>query len=61
MEEIDEDTEEITKRGFTLQESATLQGWPDLQFAEGIYAESKGVMVGNMVCPPIAKVMCESL
>jgi len=61
IEETDEETEEITKRGFTLSEAATLQGWPDLQFAEGLYSKSKRVMVGNMVCPPIAKVMCESL
>jgi DNA (cytosine-5)-methyltransferase 1 len=61
VEELDEETEEITKRGFTVREAATLQGWPDLQFAEGISAKSKRVMVGNMVCPPIAKIMCESL
>ena len=61
VEEVDAATEVVTKRGFTLSEAATLQGWPDLQFAEGLYAKSKRIMVGNMVCPPIAKVMCESL
>lgn len=61
VEKVDAVTEVVTKRGFTLSEAATLQGWPDLQFAEGLYSKSKRIMVGNMVCPPIAKVMCESL
>jgi site-specific DNA-cytosine methylase len=48
-------------RSLTVQESATLQGYPDLTIPDKMKKKDQWVIVGNMVCPPIAKAIIQGL
>lgn len=50
-------------RSLNIGELATLQGWSDMRFMPGIGMTfaTKKEMVANMVCPPIAKAICEGI
>lgn len=41
-------------RSFTVEESATLQGYSGLLIPEGMKKKAQWTIVGNMVCPPVA-------
>ena len=48
-------------RSLTVEESAILQGYPDLQIPKGMKKKDQWVIVGNMVCPPIATAIIRGL
>ena len=52
---------EDKKRSMTVEEASIIQGWHNLKFIEGIKMKDKRLMVGNMVCPPIARALCEGV
>lgn len=45
----------------SVKEASIIQGWGDLSFYDGLLMLEKRVMVGNMICPPIAKAICEGI
>lgn len=49
-------------RYLTVQETAVLQGWPDMRFKPGLrLSRELRPMVANMVTPPVAKALCEGI
>ena len=48
-------------RCLTVDETTVIQGWDGLMFMEHLTTMEKRVMVGNMVCPPIAIAMKNGL
>lgn len=40
-------------RSLTLEESATLQGWPSMKFPSGFTRKELMIVVGNMIPPPL--------
>lgn len=41
-------------RALSVEETAIIQGWSNMKFLDHLTLDEKRVMVGNMVCPPIA-------
>ena len=56
-------TEKAVKiRSLTLEETATLQGFPkDYQWDADILKKSKWVIIGNAVCPPVAEAVIRGI
>ena len=59
-----------TVRSFSLNEMAIIQGWPDMKLPlredgtiEGEYISKRAAwrIIGNMVCPPVAKAIIEGI
>lgn len=48
-------------RSLTLAESATLQGWPDMKLDRSMTKKNQWVVVGNMVCPPVAEAIIRGI
>lgn len=48
-------------RSLSVRESAILQGWDNIKIDDSMKKKDLWVIVGNMVCPPVAKAIIEGL
>ncbi len=48
-------------RSLTLAESATLQGWPKMKLDSSMTKKNQWIVVGNMVCPPVAEAIIRGI
>jgi site-specific DNA-cytosine methylase len=58
------ETKAVRVRSLTLEETSTLQGWPGMKIPDTPHVIKKKEawqIIGNMVCPPVAKAIMEGL
>ena len=55
------DSTPVRHRSLTIEETATLQGWHDMKIPETINKKEAWQIIGNMVCPAVAKAIIEGI